>query len=176
MDGINWADVIGVGASAATGGIFGLVGSLVGAVGKYFQKKQEQSFLREKWDYETKLLELNMKKGIQEFDHEMALTAQQGSWSGLEASYKHDASIGPVHKWVNDIVKLFRPVLTIALWILCGIIFWWFGQKEFSETLSSEDIFILKRYMIHTTFFAAGSAAMWWFGERSLTPPDMKHK
>ena len=79
---------LSLGLEAATGGLFGIVGTALGRVASYFERKQ--TFLQEqqRWAHEYKLHELNMQARAQETEMELALAAQAGSWAGLEASIK----------------------------------------------------------------------------------------
>lgn len=55
------ADVIGLAASAAGGGLFGMLGTAIGRVAGYFERRQEQTQERARWGHEVQLLELQMK-------------------------------------------------------------------------------------------------------------------
>jgi uncharacterized membrane protein len=169
-------DLFNVGASVASGGVFGLVGSVIGSVGKYFHARQQQAFEKEKWAHETALLELQMKTRAAETEQEIALAAQQGSWQGLSESYKALATIGKTHTWVNDVRALFRPLLTLTLWAISGWFFFQIGHDGFSQWLETGDIDTIVRYMIYTAFFSASTSTAWWFGDRALSPPKDKHR
>lgn len=169
-------DILNIGTSVASGGLFGLVGSVIGSVGKYFHAKQQQTFEREKWSHETELLRLQAEVKNQETEQEIALAAQQGSWQGLTESYKAVAAIGKTHIWVNDVRALFRPLLTLTLWAISGWIFFQVGHDGFSDWLEKGDIDSLIRYMVYTAFFSASTSTAWWFGDRALSPPKYKHR
>ncbi len=169
-------EILGMGASVASGGIFGVIGSVIGTAGKYFQERQKQSFKEKEWEYETKMLKLQMDAKAQETEQEIALVAQEGSWSGLRASHEAAAKIGPTHKWVNDVKSLFRPFLTISLWIISGWIFWQIGKGGLNEWFAEGESDELIKYMVYTVFFSASTATMWWFGDRALAPPHLKHR
>ena len=61
---MDWGNIISGAAAVGSGGILGVVGSVFGVVGKYFQEKQRQSFEIQKWDHETKLIELQMEGSV----------------------------------------------------------------------------------------------------------------
>ncbi|MBK1695783.1 hypothetical protein [Rhodovibrio salinarum] len=42
--------------------------------------------------------------------------------------------------------------------------------------LSETDVRALLRYIVYSTVFAAMAAVTWWFGERAMTPPALKHR
>ncbi len=147
-------DIIGLGFDAATGGVFGLVGTIMGRVAGYFERqlmfKQEQA----RWLHEYKLHELQMQARQQETELELALAAQAGSWRGLEVSMKAEAAIGRASQWVINILRLVRPVLTLFLWVITAWIF-----------------YITKNgAIVEAAVFAASAATLWWFGDRAVKP------
>ena len=165
MDWSNIGDIIGGIGSAASGGIFGLIGALVGGVGKYFQAKQEH---RQK----VELLRLNMEA-----------EAQKGSWDSLAKSLETvtaTESSAP-YPWVSAVRCLYRPILTTGLVIIAYLIFLHlmdalatgadsglagiFGQGEIKEIL---------KYIVYSLVFSTATAIVWWFGDRALTPNLMK--
>lgn len=169
-------DILGLGASVASGGLFGLFGSLLGSVAKFFHEKQRQAFEEKKWTYETDLLRLQMEAKAKETEQELAVVSQEGSWSGLKASIAAETQIGPTHKWVTDIKALFRPFLTIALWIISAWVFWKIGEGGLDKWFQQGEANNLVKYMVYTVFFSASTATAWWFGDRALTPPHLKHR
>ena len=142
---------LSLGLEAATGGLFGIVGTALGRVASYFERKQ--AFLQEqqRWTHEYKLHELNMQARAQETEMELALAAQAGSWAGLEASIKADAAIGQASLWVINVLRLVRPVLTLLLWLITG---WIFARTQNGA-------------IVEAAVFAATAATLWWFGDRA---------
>lgn len=128
------------------------------------------------WDHETKLLKLQMKARAAETEQELAIVSQRGAWDGLGTSIEHDAAIKTVHRWVNDCRALFRPVLTVLLAIGAGWVFSKVVGGELVEWLKEAEIADIIRYMIHTVFFTASTAVVWWFGDRAITPPGNKNR
>ncbi len=92
-----------------------------------------------------------MEARAQETEQELALAAQAGSWAGLEASIMADASIGKASRWVINILRLVRPVLTLLLWLLTG---WIFAITQ-------------DGHIAEACVFAATAATLWWFGDRA---------
>lgn len=136
---------------AAAGGLFGLLGTAIGRVASFFERKQLFEQEQARWVHEVQLHELNMRAQAQETEAEMALIAQAGSWAGLEASLRADAAIGKASLWVINILRLVRPVLTFLLWLITGWIF-----------LRTQDVRI-----VEAAVFAATAATLWWFGDRA---------
>lgn len=170
------SNLLGIGASVASGGLFGLLGSVVGVAAKWFQEKQRQAWEAKKWEHEDKLLELQMKAKAQETEQELAIVSQTGAWEGLTTSIRADTAVKNVHVWVNDLRALFRPVLTILLAVGAYFVFRQIVTGKLSEWIDAHDVADLIKYMVYTVFFTASTAVVWWFGDRALTPPTMKNR
>jgi len=146
------ADIIGIAASAASGGLFGLAGTALGRVAGFFERKQQHAHEQARWGHESQLLELQMQANAQETEAEIALAETAGSWRGLEASMQAEAAIGASYAWVNAVRGLTRPFLTLLLWFIAGMI--WFGADAAGRDSITE-----------TATFAATAATLWWFGD-----------
>ena len=174
-------NLLGAGASAMSGGIFGLAGSLIGGVFKYFQAKQAQQFKKEEWDHESNLLKLNMEAMQKQTENELALASQVGSFRGLDSSIRADSKVGESYKWVNAIRSLFRPLLTTGLVVIAYLIF-----KDLMAGLETEGQSVLAlgkeksrsilEYVVYSLVFSASTAVVWWFGDRAFAPPGMKNR
>jgi len=131
------------------GGVTGLFGTLVGRVANIFEKKQERAFILEKYQLDAKLRSIETEKQLE-------LTYLNTSQKSLQASYKHDASIIVKSEWINNIRALVRPVLTLLLWLLVAAIF--FNLEAVDDE---------KGLIVETVIYAATTATVWWFGDRS---------
>ena len=147
------ADTLGLAASAASGGLFGLAGTAIGRIAGFFERKQQYVHERARWNHESQLLELQMRANAQETEAEIALAETAGSWRGLETSMIAEANIGASYPWVNAIRGLTRPFLTLLLWLIAAVI--WFGADAAGREAITE-----------TATFAATAATLWWFGDR----------
>lgn len=147
------AEMIGLAASAAGGGVFGLLGTALGRVAGYFERRQQQAHERARWSHETALLELQMQARAEETEAELALADARGSWAGLEASIRAEAAIAPSYRWVDAVRGLTRPTLTVLLWAIAAGI--WLGADAAGRAAITE-----------TATFAATAATLWWFGDR----------
>ena len=176
---MDWAgDIVGALASAASGGLFGLLGSLIGVGAKWLQERQRQAWERAKWDHEDTMLRLQMEARAAETEQELVIVSQQGSWASMEASHQADVAVSAnVHAWVNDVRSLFRPALTIGLVVLCYVVF-----HDLMNALANRDSLLgailaeaevkdLVRYMVYSVFFAGSTSVVWWYGDRAMTPP-----
>jgi hypothetical protein len=131
------------------GGVTGLFGTLVGRVASIFEKKQERAFILEKYQLDAKLRSIETEKQLE-------LTYLNTSQKSLQASYKHDSSIIVKSEWINNIRALVRPVLTLLLWLLVAAIF--FNLEAVDDE---------KGLIVETVIYAATTATVWWFGDRS---------
>lgn len=180
---MEWlSNVLGTAATGAGGAIFGAIGALGGSIVKYFQRKQEIKFQREKWKYETDMFQLQMQDKREEEEHELETISQEGSWSGLTSSIQHDSAPLETHKVINDIKSLFRPFLTTGLIIVTYLIFRDMlnilqDQSGYlKELFEPEVIKDILRYIIHSVVFCASTSVVWWYGDRAFSPPGMKNK
>lgn len=148
------ADLVSLGFDAAAGGVFGLIGTALGRVAGFFERKDENAQEQARWVHEYRLHELNMKARAQESEIEIELTAQAGSWKGLEASIMAEAASGKASRWVVNLLRLVRPALTFLLWIITVGIFLQTQNQAIAEA----------------AVFAATAATLWWFGDRAPKP------
>lgn len=174
--------LLGAGASVASGGLFGLVGSLIGVGTKYLQQRQANAQKDKDWKHEIELRKLNMEATDRETENELAIAQSEGSWKGLEASYNTVISASNVHTVVNDIRSLFRPILTLSLILLSALLFWWVwsgiteGKGNVLKIFDQGDIRDIIRYMIYSIFFSTSTAIVWWFGDRAMAPPGLTRR
>ena len=148
------AGIATLGLEAAAGGLFGIVGTALGRVAGFFERRQEHAHEIARWSHELKLHELNMRARAQEAEIELAITEQEGSWRGLEASMEADAKLGTGSQWVIDTLRLVRPALTLLLWLITG---WIFARTQDGG-------------ITEAAVFAATAATLWWFGDRAPRP------
>jgi hypothetical protein len=148
------ANLVNLGLDAAAGGLFGIIGTALGRFAGYFERKQLHAQEQARWGHEYRLHELNMQARHQETELELALTAQEGSWRGLETSLKAEAALGKASRWVINLLRLVRPTLTLLLWAITAMIF-----------IVTQDSAI-----VDASVFAATAATLWWFGDRAPKP------
>jgi hypothetical protein len=148
--------LIGTGASALGGGLFGLLGNVASKVIGIFEAKQAFAQKKEEWGHEERLLDMQTKAKAAETEQELSVTAASGSWSGLGESLKAETSIGTTYPWVNAVRALVRPALTLGLAsFLCAAFF----------AMTPGDID--RAYVADSLVFAAVTAIVWWFGDRA---------
>ncbi len=152
------ATALTLGLDAAAGGVFGILGTALGRVAGYFERKQLHVQEQARWGHEYRLHELNMQARHQETELEIALAAQQGSWKGLETSIRAEAALGKGSLWVINVLRLVRPTITLLLWLITGMIF----------------VITRDSAIIEASIFASTAATLWWFGDRAPKPTQLK--
>lgn len=145
------ADIIGLAASVAGGGVFGLAGTVIGRIAGVVERRQENAQERARWTHETAMLELQMRAQASAGQAHLAETA--GAWRGLAASVEAEASIECSNRWVNAVRALTRPLLTLLLWLITSLVY-------FNAAADA------KASIVETATFAATAARLWWFGDR----------
>ena len=149
-------DLLGAGASVATGGLFGLVGNIATKIFGYFEAKQAFTQKQAEWVHETDLLKLQMQAKAAETESEIKVAESQGSWGGLTGSVAAEAAIGASYPWVNAVRALVRPTLTIGLTSFLAAAFF---------AMSPGDID--RAYVADSLVFVAVTSVVWWFGDRA---------
>tara|TARA_R110002167_G_scaffold353111_1_gene566253 strand:- start:624 stop:1079 length:456 start_codon:yes stop_codon:yes gene_type:complete len=144
-------------ASVLTGGATGILGSLVGTVGRFLEKKQKLKEMTLQFDQEIKLQELQITSRKEELESEKAIAEMETVAEMKSASYAHDASYGPTTVVISSMLRFVRPVLTLLLLAFTGYIFW---QVRENPTIVHE--------LSNQMMFLTTTAVAWWFGDRSL--------
>lgn len=152
------ASLVGTGASALSGGVFGLLGNIGSKVIGIFEAREAFAQKKEEWGHDERVLDMQSKAAAAASAEGLAATAASGSWSGLSDSLKAEGAIAASYGWVNAVRALVRPALTIGL---CGFL----GAAFFA--LSPADS--ARAEISNSLVFAAVTAIVWWFGDRAKT-------
>lgn len=147
------SDIIGLAASAAGGGVFGLIGTVIGRVAGLIERRQDNTQERARWAHDAAMQEARMREMAAATEAQIKLADASGAWRGLAASMEAEASIGDSYKWVNAVRALTRPLLTLLLWIITGLVY--LGASAEARV-----------GIVETATFAATAATLWWFGDR----------
>lgn len=147
--------------SLLSGGVTGILGSLLGRVAGFFEKAQTQKFRREEWGHERALIDLQMRGREAEWENERAIAEVDAASRMREASYAHDTSTGQGSQWVINVLRLVRPALTLAL-IAMTAAFWF--SRDLDTTIDGES---LRGRIVASTLYLATAAVTWWFGDRA---------
>ena len=148
-------DFIGIAASAAGGGVFGLIGTSLGRIASYFERRQSIAHEERRWLHEASLKKLQQSAAEQQASAQLTQTDLEGRWSGLKASLDAEAAISASYHWVNAVRALTRPTLTLLLWVIATVI--WFSA-DLAE----------RSNIVETATFAATAATLWWVGDRAV--------
>jgi hypothetical protein len=146
-----------------TGGATGLIGTALSGVMKFFNMKQEQA-------HELKVMEMELRQMDKEAEIALSIEEKkqegkeaEAAWRGLEASYREAGqrwSTGD-SGWIVfvDVVRgLMRPLLTLLLVVLMGVIYFTLGADKPS----------MQDQIIATVLYLATASVLWWFGSRML--------
>lgn len=157
-----------------SGGVTGLVGTVISGGMKFFENKQKHG-------YELAVMEMEMQQMDREAANavKIAETAMEGAdrtaaWQALEASYKESTarmSSGdhPALVWVDVVRGLMRPVITLGLLVMIGIIYFTRAAELAGPNGTPMTVFI-----IQTVLYVGTTAVLWWFGTRNLSPSPRK--
>jgi hypothetical protein len=144
-----------------TGGATGLIGTALSGVMKYFTNKQEQSHELQVMEMELKHMDKEAEVALKIEEKKQEGKEAEAAWRGLEASYREAGqrwSTGD-SGWIVfvDVVRgLMRPLLTLALVVLMGTIYFTLGVDK--PTMQSQ--------IVSTILYLATAAVLWWFGSR----------
>ncbi|HWD49329.1 MAG TPA: hypothetical protein VG309_05345 [Rhizomicrobium sp.] len=147
--------LLGTGASALTGGMFGLAGNIASKIFGYVETNQTNAQRTAEWQHETELLKLQLQLKTEETENEQALLPAQ-SLDALSASIRAEAAYGTSYKWVDAARALVRPALTLGLASFLAAAF--FAMPEGAAD---------KTYVVDSLVFASVTAITWWFGDRA---------
>lgn len=132
-----------------------IIGALVGGAGSALSKWIGIKEKKLSFEHEIKLLEMQEKIAKSETENELAIV-QESTYSNMRtASYEHDMATGKTSRWVNNILRLVRPLLTVMLIALV-----WFIWATVADETQKSDI-------ISNVMFMASASLAWWFGDRA---------
>lgn len=147
------SDIIGLAASAAGGGVFGLIGTVIGRAAGIVERRQDNTQERARWAHEAVMQEAKLREMTAATEAQIKLADVAGAWRGLAASMEAEAAIADSYRWVNAVRALTRPLLTLLLWLTTGLVFLGASTEA-------------RAGIVETTTFAATAATLWWFGDR----------
>jgi hypothetical protein len=160
-------DFADLGSSAISGGLLGTVGTALGRVTGFFERRAEHAQERERWAHELRLEERRAHATETAADASRRADMQTARFEGLTESLRGAAGLDSGYKWVAAIRSLVRPVLTPFLWILYLIVFFSVmsgsADRYLAEAVESEFL----GYFISNIAFTASAATLWWFGDRA---------
>lgn len=142
--------------SLASGGLLGLLGSLCNKGFTLLDKVSQTKLRQQEQDFELKKIRLEHQlQQALSTDHVERVNYRTRS-SIREASYQHDIGGGKESRWVVNVVRLVRPLLTVGLVILTAFIWYTAGYQDLA----------LRQTVVDAILFCTTAAMTWWFGDR----------
>jgi hypothetical protein len=152
-----FGNLLGAGASALSGGLFGLAGNVAAKLFGYFETEQSATHRQAEWNHEIELLKLQQAIRPESVEHDRApASPSSDSMDILRDSIRADAALSGSYSWVNAVRSLVRPTLTLGLTAFLGAAF--FVMPESAAE---------KSYVVDSLMFASVTAIVWWFGDRA---------
>lgn len=150
-------DILGSLVGAASGGLLGVAGSLVGKIANYFELKQKMKL--EEIQNQHSLAVMDKQAELQKMAHQgqFKLASLETDSANLIASFKHDASYGETYKWANSLLRFIRPLLTFSV---VGVFVYVYFKSE-----QMGDLDTVQR-MSNEICFLTSTCLSWWFGSR----------
>jgi len=135
---------------AGTGGLGLIFSGITKAFTWYADMKEKEAEHKRVME----LTKLNAEIRDKEFENERQIEADRSATELRNASYAHDTATGKASRWVVDILRLVRPVLTVGLIVLLGIIYFTIADLG------------TKAEIVGAVIYMAVSSVTWWFGDR----------
>ena len=164
-------DIAELSASALSGGLLGTLGTALGRVTGYFERRVELGQERQRWTHELQLEEMRARNAASAADSECATALQTARFEALEESLRGDAALESGDAWVSAVRALVRPILTPLLWLLYLIVFFAVMNGTADHFIADEVEAEFVGYFIANIAFTASAATLWWFGDRARPLP-----
>lgn len=154
-------DILGFGASAATGGLFGLLGFGVKALFGWLADREKTKLLKQQNEHELALLREQRETRAQELENERQISADELRKSSYDFA---NVTGQPVWKWVSSVVSLMRPALTLYLLFVASVI-------VFESISGPQPDPTTRKEAVGLVLMLTATAVTWWFGDR---PPQRR--
>lgn len=141
--------------SALFGGATGLIGTLIGKGFAIWELKEKRKNLAMEQAHELALQERQAALRKTEMESELAIADLNAWQAGRVASYQQAGPIGESYRWVNAVRGLTRPVLTVLLLALTGVVF----MLAVDVGMQSD--------IVNQIVYLTAMAVAWWFGDRA---------
>ena len=135
------------------GGITGLFGTIVTQVFSIWKAKEDRKTHAMDLNHEITLQQMQLESLKQETEREVYIAGNQT----LSQAYQHDASYGTPSEKVINILRLFRPGITILLILLTASIY-------FTTTSGA-----IEMTVVDAIIYSTISAITFWFADRSIS-------
>lgn len=160
--------------SSALGVIVGGLTSVVGRVMGIFETREKRKdrvleigHEKDSWAHELVLQAEQARERRAETEDELKIRAaaleaadHDGSWEGLTASIEAQTALaGKSYRWVDAVVALMRPSITVLLFVALVAIYFASADRIGAT--------VLGKTIVETLAFSAATALAWWFGDRA---------
>ena len=135
----------------------GPIGSILGLGGAIFQKWLSMKEAREKHQMRLEELKLASQIDLQKADIALRQSIEEGNASTFGKAIDAQAGLRANSGWATDVIALFRPGLTLALWVSSMILAIWYRNTN-PELMS---------FIITSTFGMFSISVGYWFGVRT---------
>ena len=135
----------------------GPIGSILGLGGAIFQKWLSMREAREKHQMKLEELKLASQIDLQKADIALRSTIEEGNSETFGKAIDAQAGLKANSGWAYDVLALFRPGLTLALWVSSMILAVWYRN-------TNPD---LMSFIITSTFGMFSISVGYWFGVRT---------
>jgi len=140
-------------------------GSLIGAVGGYFQKKEERALFKEQCSHAVAMLKAKTEATLQLADKKIEANKVKGELlvDKIEAEAFKE-SVGKAnseYKWVRPVISMYLIVLTTA------IAYYVFDLADNVDVFTSEEITGLIKLVVLQILMLTSVAIGWWFAART---------
>jgi len=135
----------------------GPVGSILGLGGAIFQKWLSMKEAREKHQMRIEELKLASQIDLQKADIALRSTIEEGNANTFGKAIDAQAQLRANSGWAKDVISLFRPGLTLALWASSMILAVWYRNTDLE----------LMSFIITSTFGMFSISVGYWFGVRT---------
>lgn len=155
------AGIISLIAGAFTGGGFSLITKGLDMFDRRLRDKQDLRSRELDYAHELVLLSKRSELAAAERESELEIAVIDGQAATLSASYAHDASYGPTSQTVSNILRFFRPALTLLLLIVSVL-----GVHKLIASGNADAALIATS--VDSLLYLTTLAISWWFGDRGF--------
>ena len=154
---IDWGQLLGLGANAATGGILGILGSCIAGIVSIFQAKAQFAHDEKMADLNLQLIKANSEASSKVAADQLAALQEKYSGESFTASQIAGNQFANVWRWVQSALAMVRPVLTgAAVWIT-----WYMYTHEVDADT--------RKAIVASVLALTGLSWGWWFGDRQIS-------
>ena len=144
--------------SVLTGGATGILGSVLGKVFNFADVFIEEKKAKGEHERTIEMHRLQSELRADELESEVAIVQEQSAGAAQVASYAMMTGVEVPYPWVDAILRLLRPLLTV---MLVGIV--WYIYASSDDLAQQETI-------IQSVIYMSSTAVLWWFGDRAMRP------